>query len=75
MRVISKIKGAGLILSGAAAGAAVALLFAPKAGIQTRKDIRRFSRKTAHQLDDFKCNLQDQINEGYSQVKKLLKTA
>ena len=75
MRVISKIKGAGLILGGAAAGAAVALLFAPKAGIQTRKDIRKFSRKTVHQLDDFKCNLQDQINEGYSQVKRLLKTA
>ena len=54
---------------------AVALLFAPKAGIQTRKDIRRFSRKTVHQLDDFKCNLQDQINDGYSQVKRLLKTA
>jgi gas vesicle protein len=75
MRVISKIKGAGLILSGAAAGAAVALLFAPKAGVQTRKDIRRLSRKTVHQLDDFKSNLQDQINEGYSQVKRLLKTA
>jgi gas vesicle protein len=75
MRAISKIKGVGLILSGAAAGAAVALLLAPKSGIQTRKDIRRFSRKTAHQLEDLKCNLQDQITEGYSEVRRILKSA
>jgi gas vesicle protein len=75
MRAISTIKSVGLVFSGAAAGAAVALLFAPKSGVQTRKDIRRFSRKTAHQLEDLKCNLQDQITEGYSEVKRILKTA
>ena len=30
----------------------VALLFAPKSGAQTRKDIRSFSKKTVSQLDD-----------------------
>jgi gas vesicle protein len=72
---MSKTQLTGLLITGAAAGAVAALLFAPKSGMQTRKEIRKFSRKTVHQLDDLKSNLQDQINEGYSQVKKILKTA
>ena len=75
MRAISKTRITGLLVTGAAAGAAAALLFAPKSGVQTRKDIRRFSKRTVNQLDDLKCNLQGQITEGYSQVKKMLKTA
>jgi gas vesicle protein len=52
MRRFSKTQVAGLFLTGATVGAAVALLFAPKAGAQTRKDLRRFSKRTVNQLDD-----------------------
>jgi gas vesicle protein len=51
----------GFFITGAAVGAAIALLYAPKPGAQTRKDIRKFSKRT---LNDTKRTL----NEGYDQV-------
>jgi gas vesicle protein len=79
MRGFSKTEAAGFFLTGAAIGAAAALLFAPKTGSQMRKDIRRFSKKTIDQLDDLKSDfrdqLRDQINEGYTQVKRMITTA
>jgi len=72
MRGFSKTQVAGFFFTGAAVGAAVALLFAPKSGVQTRRDIRRFSRKTAGQLDDLQTDLRVQLNEGYEQVKEAL---
>jgi gas vesicle protein len=68
MRGFSKTEAVGFFLTGAAVGAAVALLYAPKAGAQTRKDIRRFSRKAVNQLDDFQSDVREQIGEGYDQV-------
>lgn len=70
MRGISKKQIEGLFMTGAAVGAAVALLYAPKAGAQTRKDIRRFSKKTADQLDNLQEDLRSQFNQGYEQVKE-----
>ncbi len=52
-------------------GAAVALLFAPKTGAQTRKDIRRFSKNAVNQLDDLQSDLREQINDGYEQVMEV----
>ena len=68
MRGFSKTQVVGCFLSGAAVGAAVALLFAPKTGAQTRKDIRRFSKKAVTQLDDLQNDFREQINGGYEQV-------
>lgn len=68
MRGISKTQVAGLFLTGAAVGAATALLFAPKSGAQTRKDVRRFSKKTVDQLDDLQSDIREQISERYDQV-------
>jgi gas vesicle protein len=75
MRGFSKSEVAGFFLTGAAIGAAAALLFAPKTGSQMRKDIRRFSKKTIDQLDDLQTDIRDQINDGYSQVKRMITTA
>jgi gas vesicle protein len=71
----SKTHIAGFFVAGAALGAAAAFLYAPKTGAQIRKDIRRFSKKTINQLDDLQCDLRDQINEGYTQVKRMITTA
>jgi len=71
----TKTQVAGFFLAGAGIGAVAALLFAPKAGIQVRKDIRKISRKTLNQLDDIQSDLRDQISDRYAQVKKVLKTA
>ena len=62
-------------MSGAAVGAVAALLLAPKSGVQVRKDIRKISRRTIHQLDDLQADLRDQISDGYAQVRKMIKTA
>ena len=64
----SKTKLAGLFLTGAAVGAAVALVLAPKSGAHTRRDIRRFSKKAMTQFDDLQSDVRDQISEGYDQV-------
>jgi gas vesicle protein len=59
---------AGFFLTGAAVGAAVALVLAPKSGAQTRRDIRRVSKKAINQFDDLQSDVRDQISEGYEQV-------
>jgi gas vesicle protein len=64
----SKTRKAGFLIAGAALGAAVTLLFAPKSGAQTRKDIRRFSKKTAKQIDDLRQGVRYQVSGGYEQV-------
>ena len=52
MKSLSKKQIAGFFIAGAAAGAVAALLYTPKTGAQARKDIRRFSKRTANQLGD-----------------------
>jgi gas vesicle protein len=72
MRGLSKTHVAGFFLTGAAVGAAVALVFAPKSGAQTRKDIRKLSRKTMDQLDDFQSDVREQIVEVFDNVKEYM---
>jgi len=71
MRGFSKTEVVGFFVTGAAVGAAAALLFAPKSGAQTRKDIRRFSKKAVNQFDDFQTDVREQITEGYDQVMEI----
>jgi gas vesicle protein len=64
----SKMQIAGFLMTGAAVGSIIGLIFAPKSGAQTRKDIRRFSKKTFNQLDDLQHDVRDQISGGCGQV-------
>ena len=75
MRGFSKAKVFGFFLTGAAVGAVVALLYAPKSGVETRKQIRKFSKKTVHQLDDLQNDLREQISDGYQQVVEVFDNA
>ena len=59
-------------LMGAGVGAGFALLYAPKSGSQTRRDLRRFSQKAADQFDDFQEDVRNQVSEGYEQVLGVL---
>ena len=72
MRGFSKTHVAGFFLSGAAVGAVVGLLFAPKSGTQTRRDIRKFSKKTVDQLEDLQSDIRDQFSESYGQVIEVI---
>ncbi|PYR86251.1 MAG: hypothetical protein DMG19_13380 [Acidobacteria bacterium] len=67
MRGFSKTQVVGFFLTGAAVGMAVALLYAPKSGVETRKQIRKFSK----QLDDLQNDLREQISDGYQQVMEV----
>jgi len=68
----SKTQMAGFLIAGAALGAFVTLMFAPKSGTQTRRDIRRFSKKTVNQLDDLQHEVRDQVSGGYEQVMDVI---
>jgi gas vesicle protein len=72
MARFTKSQAAGLFLTGAAIGAAVALVLAPKSGVQTRRDIRRFSKKAMDQFDDLQSDVREQISEGYDHVVQVI---
>jgi gas vesicle protein len=57
-------KTAGYLIAGVAFGAFVTLLLAPKSGAQTRKDIRKLSKKTVNQLDVLQKDVRDQVSGG-----------
>jgi gas vesicle protein len=70
---VSKTQVAGFVTIGAALGAFVALMFAPKTGAQNRKDLRKFSKRTANQLDHLQHEVRDQINGGVTEVVDAVK--
>ena len=75
MRGFSKSEVFGFFLTGAAVGAVIALLYAPKSGVETRKQVRKFSKKTVHQLDDLQNDFREQISGGYQQVMEVFDNA
>jgi gas vesicle protein len=62
----------GLMITGAAAGAAIALMYAPKTGVQMRKDVRRFGRKTADRLDNLQEDIREQMDCALGAAKKVV---
>ena len=57
MERLTKLEVSGFFLIGAFVGAATALLYAPKTGAQTRRDIRKYSKRAAERLDDLTARL------------------
>jgi len=72
MARLTKKHVAGFFLTGAAAGAILSLLYAPKSGVQTRKDIRKFSKRTVDRLDDWQDDVRGQVGETYEQAMEVL---
>ena len=79
-------QAAGMFVAGLATGAVLALLYAPKSGEQTRKDISRFSRRTVEKLDDLQRDVRGQVagwtedakryvQDGKSRIEKLMRSA
>lgn len=54
--------GALMLVAGGIIGAGVALLFAPKSGKQTRKDIVRYSRKVKRKAGDLVDDFSDTVS-------------
>lgn len=55
-------------LAGAAAGAAVALMTAPKAGRDTREDVRGWARDTREKIHDRLDGTPDTIRDAYGRA-------
>jgi gas vesicle protein len=66
-------KATGFLLVGAAVGAGIALLYAPQSGSQTKKDIRRFARKTVDGLDELQTGIRDQVTDWVADVTEGVK--
>ena len=60
-------KVVGALVLGAAAGAAIGILFAPKKGSETRQDISDNAKKLSN---DLKNKVQDQVDDLKNQVSK-----
>ncbi|HYR82789.1 MAG TPA: YtxH domain-containing protein [Terriglobia bacterium] len=79
MGLNSKRQLTGLFLTGAAVGAAIALLYAPKAGVQTRKEIRKFSKRTfdngRDQMMEVFDNVKDYVGDSKTKLQKIIKSA
>lgn len=55
--------GIGTLLLGIAIGAGVALLFAPRTGEETRRDLQRRARKVTDQAQDFVTEMTDSVSQ------------
>jgi len=64
---------AGFLLVGAMMGAAVALLYAPQSGDRTKKDIRKFTRKTVNRLDDLQEDIRDKVADWVDDMAEAVK--
>lgn len=59
----------GAFLWGALAGAAAALLFAPKSGTETQEEIREGARRLKGQAEEKLSELRHSVEEGYERVR------
>lgn len=55
--------GVGTFLAGLAIGAGIALLFAPRSGEETRRDIERRARKVGTQAQDFVSDVTESVGQ------------
>jgi gas vesicle protein len=62
MARFTKSQAAGFFMTGALVGATIGLLYAPKTGAQTRKNIRKFSERTVNRLDDLQDDIREQVS-------------
>ena len=61
--------GVGTFLAGLAIGAGIALLFAPRSGEETRRDIERRARKIGGQAQDLVSEVTESVSEKIQEAK------
>lgn len=68
--------GSIMLVAGGVVGAAVALLYAPQSGRQTRRDVARYSRKVRRQaeniIDDFAGNVHSMVESISERSEEIL---
>jgi gas vesicle protein len=66
-------KAAAFIAGGAIIGAGLGLLFAPKAGVETRRDVSRYARKAQVQATRWSRAVQSGVKEAFDRSRELVK--
>jgi gas vesicle protein len=64
-------KVAALVAGGAVVGAGIGLLFAPKAGVETRRDVGRYAKKAQLQATRWSRTVQSGVKEAMDRRKSL----
>lgn len=67
--------GIGAFVLGAAIGAGLALLFAPRTGEETRRDLQRRARKMGDQAQDFVSELTDSVSNTFHSAKEKVESS
>jgi gas vesicle protein len=62
----------GFLFAGAMVGAAIALLYAPQSGVRTKKDIKKFARKTVDRLDDLQEDIRDKVADWVDEMTQVV---
>jgi gas vesicle protein len=62
--------GIGSFIAGLAIGAGLALLFAPKSGEETRRDLQRQARRVSDQAQDLVSDLSGSVGDTINQAKE-----
>jgi gas vesicle protein len=65
-------EAAGFLVAGAVVGATIALLYAPQSGVRTKKDIKKFARKTVDRLDDFQEEIRDKVEDWVDEMTQVV---
>jgi gas vesicle protein len=61
--------GIGSFVLGIAIGAGLALLFAPRTGEETRRDLQRRARKVGDQAQDFVAEVSDSVTQRFNEAR------
>lgn len=62
--------GVGTFLAGLVLGAGIALLFAPRSGEETRRDIEKSARKVGAQAQDFVSGVTESVGQTLQDAKQ-----
>jgi len=62
--------GIGSFILGLAVGAGIALLFAPRSGEETRRDLQKRAKRVGDQAQDFVSEMTDSVSQTISSAKE-----
>jgi gas vesicle protein len=62
--------GIGSFVLGIAIGAGLALLFAPRTGEETRRELQRRARKVGDQAQDFVAEVSDSVTQRFNEARQ-----
>jgi gas vesicle protein len=66
------LSGIGLFVAGAGIGAAVALLYAPRSGKQTRARLRNSANRTLNRVEELRHDLQAHLSEWVDETSEAI---